>query len=795
MAEPLDVQDRVRLHLEELGANHDFDGPDGALSVPLADAGIATVEFQDIEWDTLVLLSTTLIEDLDIGPADAIPLSEWTVGFRGAKLCLDPEDGVLTARTELLGSFIDPPEVGFALAALHQTLEWAPDALDLVGGRVPRTSGSANDPAAWWPEGKIDPPLALDRVRSMVSAEGTEPLLDADGALTFLTNGALLIVVEPSPDGNFIELRARLVENIDPTHPAVSETLTTNCRIAFGGLSAISTAREVVVEHDLLTSSLDSQEFFAALNSVADVADGFCDSIAEALQGQPARVLPEAYAKGTSSWGSSFETSTGGTASGLRVTPGEYVGLYEIEDELGSGTFGTVYRAKDPRLPRSVALKVLKPQLVFEDAARDRFLKEARLAALVNHPHLVKVHDVGESDPFVYVAYDLVDGEPLDRLIRDAGALDPDRVVRLVGQVAGALQALHDEGIVHRDVKPANLMVWRPGSALEAAIVLDLGVAHGYETPDAIRLTTYAEGTPYYQGPEAESGVWDDPRLDQYALAATAFELIAGTPVFGEPSSRYDLQERKRSMTLESLEHPGANMPRVEQVLGRALDPEPAKRFETIEQFAEALDEAVLRSQLGEFEADRASARGATSSGSAARGRLSPYVVWTAESETVPDPLTAPVRELAKPLVRIVETEGPVVAERAFRLMLEGSGRRQLSSGIEKRLASAVRKLVRDEQIEAEQEWGGRKPRDAVLRPAGGALVHPRELGPRRLDEVPPRELAATAAVAVGQPQSLVTDDVIRSVLALYGRQRASRAFIDQLENALSLYGEEVRFP
>ena len=613
------------------------------------------------------------------------------MGIRGAKLCLDPEAGVLTAQTELLGSFVDPPEVGFALAALHQTLDWTPQALEMVGGRAPTARAGSNDPREWWRSADVDPDTAVNRVRAMLQAEDLEPLMDSDEILTFLTERGLLIFVEPSSDGNFLELRARVAEDVDPVLPAVAETLTTNRRIVFGGLSVISASREVVVEHDLLTTSLDPQEFFVALDSIAAVADGFCDSIADALEGRPATISGTGDTERSSNWGSFSQTTTGGTASGFRIRPGECVGPYEIEDELGSGAFGTVYRAKDPRLPRSVALKVLKPQWVFDEPTRERFLREARLAARINHPHLVKVHDIGEAETglTVYVAYDLVAGDSLERVVED-GVLEPDRVARLARQIAGALQALHDEGFVHRDIKPANVMLWRPGSPLEAAIVLHLGVAHGYETPDATRRTTYAPGTLYFQGPEADQGVTDDPRLDQYALAATAFELMAGVGVFGDPESLYALQRRKHTLALESLEHDGVALPGVEEVLRRALDPDPDKRFHTVEDFAEALETSVLR------EAERAPMRPkgeqTTPPRPAPPGALVPYRTW--EVEEVPDPLTAPPRELAGPLLRIVRTEGPVVAERAFRLMLEGSGRRQLSSGIEKRLASAVRKLV-----------------------------------------------------------------------------------------------------
>ena len=207
------------------------------------------------------------------------------------------------------------------------------------------------------------------------------------------------------------------------------------------------------------------------------------------------------------------------------------IGRYQVFAQLGAGGFATVYRAYDPRLDRDVAIKVLHPTLARDPDMRDRFLQEARALASIRHPHLVRLFDAGEADGIVYLAMEFIAGRSLDAVILHH-PLSVDDVCRIVSQVASALDALHDSGLVHRDVKPANIMLADDGRA----ILVDLGVARSLNT-DGITSPSVVMGTPGFLAPEQlGDAVAAGPRTDVYQLAATAYTLLTGRPPFqGSP--------------------------------------------------------------------------------------------------------------------------------------------------------------------------------------------------------------------------------------------------------------------
>ena len=200
---------------------------------------------------------------------------------------------------------------------------------------------------------------------------------------------------------------------------------------------------------------------------------------------------------------------------------------YSLDERIAVGGMGEVWRATDTVLDRTVAVKTLKPEYAEDDDFRARFRAEARHAGRLSHPGIASVYDFGETGAGAYLVMELVDGEPLSAVLRRQGALPADQVLDVVAQTAAALQAAHDGGVVHRDVKPGNLLV-RPDGVVK---VTDFGIA---SATDAVPLTRTGEvvGTAYYLSPEQARGDGAGPRSDLYALGVVAYECLAGVRPF-----------------------------------------------------------------------------------------------------------------------------------------------------------------------------------------------------------------------------------------------------------------------
>lgn len=200
-------------------------------------------------------------------------------------------------------------------------------------------------------------------------------------------------------------------------------------------------------------------------------------------------------------------------------------GRYRLGPILGAGGMGLVRRATDEVLHREVAIKLLADNLAADPDARARFLREARAAARVSDPHVVAVHDVGEQDGRPYLVMELVDGASLADQLARLGPLDPDEVVGVAAQALAGLAAAHAAGLLHRDVKPGNLLRGQDGRVR----VADFGVAEAADTPGLTR-TGFVLGTRSYLAPERRRGAPASPATDLYALGATLAELLTGTP-------------------------------------------------------------------------------------------------------------------------------------------------------------------------------------------------------------------------------------------------------------------------
>lgn len=212
---------------------------------------------------------------------------------------------------------------------------------------------------------------------------------------------------------------------------------------------------------------------------------------------------------------------------------------YTIVRQLGSGGMGEVYLAQHPRLPRRDALKLLPREWSADEEFRARFNREADLASTLWHPHIVGGHDRGEEDGQLWISMDFVDGLDAARLLADRypAGMPVEEVVRIVAAVASALDYAHKQHLLHRDVKPANIMMTHVNDAGEQRILLtDFGIARNVNDISGLTKTNFTVGTVAYAAPEHLLGEDVDGRADQYSLAAMAFHLLTGSQLF-PPSS------------------------------------------------------------------------------------------------------------------------------------------------------------------------------------------------------------------------------------------------------------------
>jgi serine/threonine protein kinase len=275
-----------------------------------------------------------------------------------------------------------------------------------------------------------------------------------------------------------------------------------------------------------------------------------------------------------------------------RFSAGSQLAGYRLEERIGRGGMAQVFRAWDERLDRQVALKILGPELAEDPVFRERFIRESRATAAVQHPHIIPVFEAGEASSVLFIAMPLINGGDAGSFVRRNGPLPPDRVAEIVSQVASALDAAHAKGLVHRDVKPANmLLAVRPGLP-DHVYLSDFGLA---KAPLAGGLTVAGQflGTADYAAPEQVSGQPVDGRTDQYALGCSAFELLCGEPPF-----------RREQMAATVRAHPAGPPPlatsqlpglpfEVDRVFARVLARSPADRYGTCQEFAEALRRAL----------------------------------------------------------------------------------------------------------------------------------------------------------------------------------------------------------
>ncbi|QJS99605.1 serine/threonine protein kinase [Streptomyces asoensis] len=275
--------------------------------------------------------------------------------------------------------------------------------------------------------------------------------------------------------------------------------------------------------------------------------------------------------------------------------PSELVGRriagYRIESEIGRGGMAVVYRAHDLRLDRTVALKLLAPELARNDVFRKRFTHESRVAAAIDHPHIVPVFEADETDGVLYIAMRYVDGSDLRHLLDREGPLPPATAVRIAAQVASALDAAHENGLVHRDVKPGNVLVARGTDSdhPEHVYLTDFGL-----TKKSLSLTGFTSvgqfvGTLDYVAPEQISGQPVDGRCDVYGLACVVYECLAGRPPFLRDDDVALLWAHQNADPPPLTEARPGLPPYMDAVFARALAKSPEERHPTCGAFVAEL--------------------------------------------------------------------------------------------------------------------------------------------------------------------------------------------------------------
>ena len=330
---------------------------------------------------------------------------------------------------------------------------------------------------------------------------------------------------------------------------------------------------------------------------------------------------------------------------------------YTIEGEIGRGGMGVVYRARDERLQRRVAIKVLPPELAFQQDIRERFTREAQTAARLSHPHIVPIHSVGEGQGLVYFVMGYVDGESVAARIRRRGSLPVEEARRIMMETADALSAAHAMSVIHRDIKPDNILL---EGTRGRVMVTDFGIAKALSATSGATLTGIgvAIGTPAFMSPEQAAGERDiDGRSDLYSLGVVTYQMLTGALPFNAPSVAGILMKQitepapdlriKRPDTPEDLA----------LAVGRCLEKDPESRWATADALRRALESRTSVGQRGSGAAGADRAAGQRGSGTERQSRR--------PGSTVPpfDRKRSPA--IAHPRVRRRERVGPQRPARA----------------------------------------------------------------------------------------------------------------------------------
>lgn len=296
----------------------------------------------------------------------------------------------------------------------------------------------------------------------------------------------------------------------------------------------------------------------------------------------------------------------------MPLASGEVFAEYRIQRLLGAGGMGEVYLVQHPRLPRLYALKVLPSDAATDSDYRSRFNREADLAADLYHPNIVGVHDRGEFNGQLWIAMDYVEGSDCDKLLRQRypAGMPTDQALEIITAVAEALDYAHQRGLLHRDVKPANILLTQAASPKSRILLADFGIARQLGDAQGLTATNMVLGTVNYAAPEQLMGEPLDGRADQYALAVTAYQLLTGTVPFQSSNPAIVISHKlNRDAALPALSSHNATLSPLDPVFAAALANAPASRFKSCSDFASALVTACGRSQTSAETRQRSAAQ------------------------------------------------------------------------------------------------------------------------------------------------------------------------------------------
>jgi serine/threonine-protein kinase len=275
---------------------------------------------------------------------------------------------------------------------------------------------------------------------------------------------------------------------------------------------------------------------------------------------------------------------------------------YTILRQLGTGGMGEVYLAEHPRLPRHEAIKILRKDVSADDEYRERFNREADMAAGLYHPNIVGIHDRGEFEGQLWISMDCVVGTDAGQLLFDRyrHGMPPEDAIRVIGEVADALDYAHQRLLLHRDVKPANILLTDLDSSRPRALLADFGIARRLDDASRLTATSMTVGTVAYAAPEQLMGAKLDGRADQYALAATAFHLLTGTTLFHDANPAVVISKHLTAPPPEIAEH-RPELSDLGPVFTKALAKSPDDRYDTCAEFASALQARIgsIADELG----------------------------------------------------------------------------------------------------------------------------------------------------------------------------------------------------
>jgi serine/threonine protein kinase len=278
--------------------------------------------------------------------------------------------------------------------------------------------------------------------------------------------------------------------------------------------------------------------------------------------------------------------------TGSQLQPGQTIAGYRIETPIGRGGMGAVYRAQEEGLGRKVALKVIAPELAADERFRERFLRESRIAASLDHPHVIPIYQAGDRDGLLFLAMRYVEGTDLQKLIAEEGALEPRRTVELVSQVAEALDAAHEKGLVHRDVKPSNVLI-AVAAGREHCYLGDFGLTKRTGSLSGVSVAGEIVGTLEYVAPEQITGDSLDERSDVYSLGCVLYECLTGRAPFPRATDVALLWAHvHEEPTPPSQARP--ELPKeLDTVLARALAKEPGRRYRSAGELVAATRSAL----------------------------------------------------------------------------------------------------------------------------------------------------------------------------------------------------------